>query len=86
MHGTDRHTITWKCAYRTRDRSYGNKERKRKRVRERERERKRKRERTRGMREYDISPIRPRHKRAICNAIVREHQCGERQKWRKVEW
>lgn len=32
------------------------------------------------MREYDISPIRPRHKRAICNAIVREHQC-----WGKEE-
>lgn len=66
-------------------------ERKRERTRERAREKERKKEtekvrKSEGMREYDISPIRPRHKRAICNAIVREHQCGERKKWRKVEW
>jgi len=38
------------------------------------------------MRERDVSPIRPRHKRAICNAIVRAAECGERKKWRKAEW
>jgi hypothetical protein len=55
------------------------------RVRERERERERERRRE-GMRERDVSPIRPRHKRAICNAIVRAAECGERKKWRKAEW
>lgn len=87
---TDSHTNTHarRCAYRTCDRSR-NREKKREKERASEKERKKETEKERkseGMREYDISPIRPRHKRAICNAIVREHQCGERKKWRKVEW